>query len=318
MFCSARMNRPTAKVRLLLALLILGTPFPALGAVQRQVTSYGIGLEFQVESAIGEVPGHWGLTSKGFRDQFLPDDGFGKGVFSVPMDAPAALAFDLDSISCVPCALVKGRAHQSDNDSRLRNAYKCEPGLQGRQAFFMASAESVFGAEDPGWAESKRRTPRFKMTGTSVRAPFFHEWISSKEIAPGERLACGAWIEGVYPPKGEYSEEYGDTIAAGTYVIRDRAIYLVVAGSDIQYLFRSEQPIESGKSTFELAFLPPRYSDLENVDFSHLYRVRGGFWLRVNFSRSFEGAGADEGMFILDLRKDRPQLLAGDTAIRMY
>ncbi len=286
--------------------------------MHRQVTSSGVDVDFQVESAIGTIPGHWGLNGKGFRDQFLPDPGFGSGVYSVPLDVPVTLAFDLDSVNCVPCALVVGREHQSESDSRRRNAYKCLPGLHGGQAFFMASAESVLGAEDPVWVESKKSSPRFPAPGTRGKGLFFHEWITAREVSPGKRLACGAWIEGVYPPKGEYSEEYGDTIAAGSYVIRDRAIYLVRSGNELEYLLQDARPVESGRSTFELAFLPPHYSDLENVGFSYIYRVPEGYWLRVNFSRSIEGAGADEGMFLLELKKDSHRLVAGDTAIRMY
>lgn len=298
-------------------MLLLVIPASVPGAVHRQVTSSGVEADFQTESAIGEVPGHWGLTGQGFRDQFLPDPGFGKGVYSVPLSAPRTLGFDLDSVNCVPCERVPGREHQSNGDSRRRNAYKCLPGLHGNQAFFMASAESVAGAADPVWVESKKRTPRFPASGPTVRNLFFHEWITAKEVAPGKRLACGAWIEGTYPPKGEYSEEYGDTIAAGNYVIRDRAIYFVQIENELKYLFRDSRPVESGKSTFESAFLPPHYSDLESAGFSYVYRVPGALWLRTNFSRSIEGAGADEGMFLIELKEDS-RLLAGDTAIRMY
>ncbi len=307
-----------AGVPLLLAVALLGVPSRGVGALHRQVTSDGIDVDFQVESAIGEIPGHWSLASQGFRDQYLPDTGFGDGVFSVPLGAPAALGFDLDSVNCVPCALVDRPAHQLQRDSRHRNAYKCRPGLQGRRVFFMASAESVIGAEDPVWSEAMEPTPRFRVSGRRGEDLFFHEWITAKEIAPGKRLACGAWIEGEYPPKGEYIEVYEDTLALGEYVIRDRAIYLIGEGNEPEYLLRESNPIESNKCTFERAFLPARYSELETVTFSYVYRIQGGFWLRVNFSRSFEGAGADEGMFLLEFGSGKPQLLAGDTSVRMY
>ena len=300
-----------------LTILALGIPFPASGALQRGFTSYAIDTVFQVESAIGQIPGHWSLNGKGFREQFQPDPGFGNGIFSVPMDAPATLGFDLDSIGCVPCALLKQREHQLEHDSKRRNAYQCKPGLQGSQAFFMVAVESVMAAEDPVWVESEGPSPRYPMSGSPGKDHFFHEWITTREVVPGKRLACGAWIQGAYPPKGEYSEEYGDTIANETYVIRDRGIYLVGRGNDLEFLYRSAQPVRSGKITFESAFLPPHHSDLENIGFSYVYRIRGGFWLRINFSRSVEGAGADEGMFILQFRNGM-QLLAGNTAIRMY
>src|SRR6266850_294572 len=207
---------------LFLAVLALGAPAQVSGALHRQITSYGIDVEVLVESAIGEIPGHWSLGSKGFRDQYVPDAGFGNGVYSVPLDAPTTLGFALDSTSCAPCAILRGREHQLPNDSRHRNAYKCMPGLQGARALFMASTESTLGSEDPGWVEAERPAPRFPVSGSRGKDLFFHEWITTKEIVPGKRLACGAWIEGAYPPKGEYSEEYGDTIAAGSYVIRDR------------------------------------------------------------------------------------------------
>jgi len=88
--------------------------------------------------------------------------------------------------------------------------------------------------------------------------------------------------------------------------------------NESEALFREGKPVDSGRSTFELAFLPPHYSDLEKASFAYIYRIRGGFWLRVNFWRSVEGAGADEGMFLLQFKKGEYQLLAGGTAVHMY
>ena len=176
---------------LFLGVLALGAPCAVSGALHRQVTSYGIDAEFQYESAIGEVPGHWSLKQT-FRDQFLPDSGFGNGVFSVPLDAPTALGFSMDSTNCAPCALLKGREHQRPCDSRRHNAYKCSPALQGMRAFFMAFAEPVTTVEDLGWVEAEKPSARFPVSGSPGKDLFFHEWITEKDIRPREeaRLRC--------------------------------------------------------------------------------------------------------------------------------
>ncbi len=303
---------------LLLALLCTGAAGPAGGASTIQADIAGVSIAVQTESAIGRVPGHWSLTKQGFRNQFLPDSGFGNGVFSVPLDAPAVLAFDLDSVNCVPCVLVNGSEHQLKGDSRHRSSYACRPGLPERGAFFLASEEPVGAGLDPGWIETEGQAPRFPAPA-SPRAPLhFHEWITAKEIVPGRRLACGAWFEGAYPPKKEYNEVRGDTVDDADYVIRDRAIYLIGSENQPEYLLRSSDPTESWQSTFELAFLPPDYSELESVRFAQIYSIRGGFWLRVNISRDIEGAGADEGILLLEFRDGQYRLLAGATEVRMY
>ena len=94
--------------------------------------------------------------------------------------------------------------------------------------------------------------------------------------------------------------------------------YLVGKKDRPEYLWREGNPVNSYESSFELAFLPADHSEMENVAFSYVYRVQGGLWLRVNHSRDHEGAGVDEGMFLLDLRKGKPLFLAGATEIRMY
>jgi hypothetical protein len=299
-------------------LLLLGFAGPARGALPPKVDFSGVDVTVQIESAIGEVPGHWSLTKQGFRNQYLPDSGFGNGVFSVPLDAPAVLAFDLDSVNCVPCVLVKKSEHQLRSDSRHRNSYACGPGMSQRRAFFLASVESVGAGVDPGWVESKEQAPRFPVSASPGTPLHFHEWITTKEIAPGKRLACGAWFEGAYPPKKEYSEVRGDTVDVADYIIRDRAIYLIGTENQPEYLFRSCEPSEAWKSTFELAFLPPNYSELERVRFAQIYSVREGFWLRANVVRDFEGAGAEEGILLLEFRNGQYRLLAGATEVRMY
>lgn len=313
-----RIRSSVAQSSLLCALLLLGFSGPAEGAASLKAGLSGTDATVQIESAIGEVPGHWSLNKQGFRHQFLPDSGFGNGVFSVPLSAPAALAFDLDSAVCVPCMRVEGSEHQLRTDPRHRNAYACGPGMSQRRAFFLASGESVGVGMDPGWVESKGQAPRFPVTGSPGTPLRFHEWITSKEVTPGKRLACGAWFEGAYPPRKEFNEVRGDTVDAADYIVRDRAIYLVDSGNRPEYLFRSSEPTEAWKSTFELAFLPPDYSELERVGFAQIYKVAGGFWLRVNVVRDFEGAGAEEGIVLLEFRNGRYQLLAGATDVRMY
>jgi len=267
-----------------------------------------------LDSAIGTFPGHWSLTTQGFRDRYVPDEGFGNGAYAVPrLDAPVVLGFDLDSIACSTCKLMPRGERSAPGVSR----YQCEAGLQGRRIFFMESGERVLGSDDVAWIESKAPNPPFKVSGDHRGRLFFHEWVSSREIAPGQKLACGAWIEGDYPPKGEYSEEYEDTLAIGEYVIRDRAIYLT--GKDkVVYLFQDHTPVESSAATFESAFLPTRYSDLENVSLSYIYRIPGGFWLRINLVRNHEGAGAYQGMFILEFKDGNGRLLAGNSELYMY
>jgi hypothetical protein len=182
----------------------------------------------------------------------------------------------------------------------------------------MASAESVLEGWMPSWLEHEDSAPPFPITGPPGKALFFHEWLSTAEVVPGKWLACGAWIDGEDPPRMEYDEERGDSIADGFYTLRDRAIYLVGSDDKPEYLWRDSRPIDVGHSSFELAFLPSDHSKLEKVVFSYVYRVNGGVWLRVDYERDHEGAGVNEGMFLLDLRKGAPLLLAGATEIRMY
>ena len=110
----------------------------------------------------------------------------------------------------------------------------------------------------------------------------------------------------------------GDTVDVADYIILDRAIYLIGTEGQADFLFRSDQPLEAWKSAFELAFLPADYSELERVRFSQIHRVREGFWLRVKVVRDFEGAGAEEGILLLECRTGECQLLAGATDVYMY
>jgi len=86
----------------------------------------------------------------------------------------------------------------------------------------------------------------------------------------------------------------------------------------VVYLFQDHTPVESSAATFESAFLPTRYSDLENVSLSYIYRIPGGFWLRINLVRNHEGAGAYQGMFILEFKDGNGRLLAGNSELYMY
>lgn len=277
----------------------------------------GTSVAVQHESAIGDVPGHWSLTEQGFRNEYMPDSGFGNGVFSVLLSAPAAIAFDLDSVACVPCTRMEGREHTPKGCVGHWNAYQCRPGIRGRRVFFMASQELPGSGFDPGWVVSKR-APRFQVASRSSRHIHFSEWITTRDVVPGKRLACAAWFEGPYPPLKGYNEVRGDTTDLPDYVIRDRAIYLVGSNDEPEYLLRSSESIDMWDGTFELAFLPQDHSELEDFRFSYIYPVPGGFWLRVNANRDFEGAGADEGVLLLEFVHGRQRVLAAASNIRMY
>jgi hypothetical protein len=306
-----------ARPLLRLTLPFLGFAGPTEAAASSKVSISGVDAVVQLESAIGQIPGHWALSKQGFRDRFLPDSGYGNGVYSVPLHVPTLLAFNMDSGECVPCALVKGAKPVSRHVNGGESSYACG-GFSERRAFFLASAESVGPGMDPGWVESREPAPRFQVSNAREAPIHFHEWITTKEISPGKRLACGAWFEGAYPPEKAYNELRGDTVDVADYVILDRAIYLIGTEGQAEYLFRSDQPSEAWESTFELAFLPADYSELESARFSQIHRVRGGFWLRVKVTRDFEGAGAEEGILLLECRTGGCQLLAGATEVRMY
>ncbi|HXF59461.1 MAG TPA: hypothetical protein VN539_06530, partial [Candidatus Saccharimonadales bacterium] len=240
----------------------------------------------RVDAQIGKSPGHWSSHRQDETNQFLPDSGFTPEIYSVPfLSDPSLLAFDLESIKCVRCRLMNDSAHQFRWDTRPHKKYDCSDTFSGRRAFFMASSESVMSALDPGWYDLGEQPPRFPCSTKSGKQVHFREWMTGYEVLPGKRLACGAWFEGAYPPLPEYSEIRGDTVAYGSYVIRDRAIYLVGKEDKPEYLWRERHPVNSYESTFELAFLPADHSEMENEKFSYVYRVPGGLWLRVDHSR---------------------------------
>ena len=316
--CGAPRIARTLAARILLLLSIAAWCGPAAAATAPAGDGDSYPDTVRVESAIGIVPGHWSLTKQGFRNEYLPDSGFGRGVFSVPLKAPVAIAFRMDSAGCVPCELVEKSAHQFPYDSRHRYAYRCgsmPPDVD--RALFVATGEPVPRGFDPGWVESQDEHPRYSAP-PSKRPLRFHEWVTTWEVLPGKRLGCGAWFEGEYPPRKDYDEVRGDTVDVADYVLRERSIYLLGASGSPEYLFRTRDGREAWKSTFELAFLPSDYSELERVRFSYVYPVRGGFWLRIAFSRDFEGAGVDEGIYLLELRDAGCRLLAGASETRMY
>jgi hypothetical protein len=291
----------------------------SLGRCEPASTVDFAGLEItpRVPSTIGEVPGHWSLTRQGFRNEYVPDSGFGKGVFSVPFDVPQAIAFNLAGPACMPCVRIEGRWHQLPNDTRTRYAYRCKPGIEDHRAFFLASGESLGVGNDPKWIESRAKPP-FPPGLPRTDSLHFHESITTYDVLPGRRLACSAWFQGAYPPIKAFNETRGDTTDLADYVILDRAIYLVDAKGRPEFLLRENRPLESGNATYERAFLPWDYSELEQVRFSYVYAVNGGFWLRIDFSQDFEGAGAESGMLLIEFRNGASRLVAGASDIMMY
>jgi len=138
---------------------------------------------------------------------------------------------------------------------------------------------------------------------------------SVREIAPDQKLACGAWIEETIHRRAEYSEEYEDTLAIGEYFIRDRAIYLT--GKDKVLPVPGPHPGRIERRHVRMRPFFRHDTPIWRTSASRTSPHPRRFWLRINLVRNHEARGVP-GNVILEFKGWKRRLLAGNSELYMY
>ena len=86
---------------------------------------------------VGVLPGHWALDAQGFRSEFLPDSGFGHGVYAVPLAADTLVAFDLGSPATTRCWRIDPSPFTFSYDSRRHYRFRREDHWDSRDVLFV-------------------------------------------------------------------------------------------------------------------------------------------------------------------------------------
>lgn len=282
----------------------------------------------------GKVPGKWTLDEKGFRDKFVPNPGYGKGVYAVQgISADVVLAIDTEGEGFAECRKIsegQGVA-QPVPDPNCSPAgprctafpYKCSSELS--KPLFIETNVRPTTSERLKWSNSINATPAFKLIKNPAQGirPFYFERSCSPKALNGKILFHGAWLTG----PNEFQRGADESYPASVYNHYGRALYFREA-SGIKFL--SEPSIDFGEaSAFEPATKDkyewegepssaPLHDQPQYYPFRKIYTVPEGYWLEIDWLADFEGAGATTHTLILQVINGKISEFVSAEQTRMY
>ena len=218
----------------------------------------------------------------------MPDSGYGRGIYAVPLDADSCFALDLNSTASAPSSRVDSKPVTLPNDSRVFYRYRCAEGWESRDVLFVAGdVPHPLEGEALAWSPVTPETTAH----ASARGPALHRvaMAARPALLRGSTLVARATFYGRYPPAPEYDETRGDSITFGHY--RLRRCSLSVEGGQTWFESRDTSEVEGG---LKWAFLPADASQKSGARFVTLYRTPAGYLLLLDWTTDFEGAGADQ------------------------
>ena len=251
----------------------------------------------------GEIPGHFALNTSGFRGEFVPDSGFGAGVYAVPLDADRLLAFDLESPACAYCPRIDSRPFISPRNSRTYYRFQCEAWWPTRNPLFVdTDRPRPTEGELLEWQTWAGDSAADRGLGGARVAPHRFSAIARPHLLKGRSLIASASYSGRYPPAKEYDELRGDSLSFGHYQLRSRILRLGdSAGRPVETWFESREAKEvdgrdgtQDSDGLEWAFLPEDASEKTGARFTVLFATPGGYLLVLSRTRDQEGAGSEE------------------------
>lgn len=256
-------------------------------------------------SAFGVIPGRWQTDARGFRGAFLPDSGFGDGVYAVPLDADTLLAFDLDSPATTRCRRVGSEPVTFPFDSRAFHRCRCEERWNARNVLFAADRHlQPSEGERLAWTRAWGDTSAIGAVSGGGLAVHRYAAVARPRLLNGRALIAEAVFSGRYPPSREYDALREDSVAVGHYRVLSRGLRLEGdAGAPAEIWFRSTDP-EEVAAGLDWAFLPSDASERIGALFTTLYQIPGGHLLMLVHATDHEGAGFDQIVRLFICSKD--------------
>jgi len=282
----------------------------------------------------GQVPGKWSLNKKGFRDEFVPTFGYGKGVYAVKgLYADVLLALDTDGEGFAECKRVS-EGHDvaqpipdpscgPQGPICTSLPYKCSSELV--RPLFIATNIMPSSSERLRWTNSDNPTPAFKPLKTPAKGirSFYFERSSKPRALEGKTLFHGAWLSG----PNEFNPGADESYPTSVYDHYGRALYFRET-SGIKFLTEPSidfieasvfEPVMKDKYQWKGAAGSTTYHDQpQYYPFNKIYTVPGGYWLEIDWLADFEGAGATTHTLILQIIDGKVSVLATAQETRMY
>jgi hypothetical protein len=282
----------------------------------------------------GQIPGKWTLNKQGFRDKFVPNPGYGKGVYAVRgISADEVLALDTDGKGFAECRKISGGTDtaQPIPEPNCSPAgprctafpYKCSSELS--KPLFIETNIRPTASERLIWANSASPAPAFKPIINPAQGirPFYFERSCRPKLLDGKTLLHGAWLTGPNKFQPEADESYPTSV----YDHFGRALYIREA-SGIKFL--SGPSLDFGEaSAFEPAITDKyqwegepasamHHDQPQYYPFHKMYTVPGGYWLEIDWLADFEGAGAVTHTLILQIIDGKVSEFTSAQQTRMY
>lgn len=251
----------------------------------------------------GRTPGHFTPDRNGFRHKFVPDSGFGDGVYAVPIDADRLLALDLDSAVTRYCTRIDPKPFTFPHDTRGHYRFRCDAALAPSEPLFVATDQlRPIRGEALEWRDWPEDSA-VRLTGHGG----LHRYVATAQPAllNGLLLITTATFSGRYPPLKEFDELREDSITFGHYEVRDRVLYV---GRSVGRSVRTwlEAPeVKAVEDGLEWAFLPGDASEKTDARFKTLFTTPNGYLLVLRKTRDHEGSGFDETVDIFSFESGR-------------
>lgn len=282
----------------------------------------------------GEIPGKWSLDTHGFRNKFIPNPGYGKGVYAVMrLNSDVVLALDTDGEGFAECRKI----HDGQGDAQpipypncgpagpmcTAYPYRCNSELS--KPLFIETNVRPTTSERLKWSNSNNPIPAFQPIKNSVAgiSPFYFERSCSPKALNGKTLFHGAWLTG----PNEYQRGADESYPASVYDHYGRALYFREA-SEINFLSEPSldfaepsafEPAKKDKYEWEGESLTaPLHDQPQYYPFHKIYTVPGGYWLEIDWLSDFEGAGATTHTLILQLINGKITEFTSAQQTRMY
>ena len=272
-----------------------------------------------IRAEYGIVPGHRDFNSN-TPGYFVRDADYPPGVFAVSIpDRTQLLAFDADSNISAVCTRMDPSPVAVPNSSGRYFRFRCPGSWDSREVVFLDTTALVpTSAEELKWT-ALAGPPPLELTRTATPGDL-HNYaaIARPSMLEGQYMIRAAWFAGEYPPRKEYDDLRGDTIAFGHYKLLDRILFI---GESQQkpstVLLESKEPVDV-REGIEWAFLPQNASEKTEGTISALYKIPGGYLVRVSMHHDHEGFGVDESSYFYASEMGRWRLRAKAEFTRTY
>ncbi|HVG55901.1 MAG TPA: hypothetical protein VM846_15790 [Vicinamibacterales bacterium] len=277
--------------------------------------------EPEVNADYGLVPGHRTFDEKAAPDFYIRDAGYPPGVFAVAMpDRERLLAFDVESNGAAICTRIEQKPFDLPNRINIKYArFQCPDDWTSRKVVFLDATQfEPKYAETLEWKALAGPSPLPMPGGKPAGGLHDYAAVARPGLLDGRWLVSAAWFSGEYPPRKEWDELRGDTIAFGHYQLLDRTLFIGESSlKPSTVLYRAHAPIDV-REGIEWALLPQTASEKTQATISALYQIPNGYLVRVSMEHDHEGFGVDESTYFYAWEAGRWRLLAKAEQTRLY